>query len=141
MENKINSIKNINLFFRERADIPSIFNHSNLKSRSLSKLVVGSMWHQFSEFMPAFLNTAASKVNTVDERKRIKQIAHEEMGEGNLEKRHSKTFLEAVSMSKSSSINWETAILKHKSELQSLLDNLIRKIKSGNDQNYVLGMF
>ena len=134
------SLKDLNNFFRKRAKIEQIFDHTNLTATPEAKIVVGKMWYQFSKFMPFFLGIAAQKVVSRYERNHIKDIAFEEMGEGDYEKRHSETFLEAVSISNKNSQNWRKAIIEQESSIQMLLSALEQSARSAKGQKYIFGL-
>ena len=134
------SLQDLNNFFKKRAKIEQILSHENLIATPGAKVVVGKMWYQFSKFMPFLLGIAARKVTSKDEKNRIRDIAFEEMGEGDYEKRHSKIFLEAVSMSNKKYRSWKKTIMEQESSIQTLLATLEHSVRNAKNQEYILGL-
>ena len=90
--------------------------------------------------MPFFFGIASQKITSENERKHIRDIAFEEMGEGYYEKRHSKTFLDATSMSNQNSINWKKVILEQDTPVEQLLLSLEQSAREAKDQEYIWGL-
>ena len=132
--------KDLKFFFRGRARIEEIFNYPELTATPGAKVIVGKMWYQFSSFMPFFLELACQKITSEEKKEHIRKIAFEEMGEGYYKKRHSKIFLDAVSISRRNSRSWKKAIMQQETSVERLLLSLEKLVREAKNQEYVLGV-
>ncbi len=121
-------------YFFNKYNKKSIFlpflNSPYYKTR-ISKVIIGNLWFEFSDFMPKYLTKAASLVSTNEIRRNIVQIAYEELGSGSHKAIHSHLFLECLDN------NFKR---DHQITCEKELASLLNKIQKNPSDSFILGI-